>query len=165
MKNKLIIIAIAIFFSSCVTQRKCQIKFPPQVTTIIKDSIREVIKLRDTTIYVKLPADTVTISDTIYVKDGVTVFKEIKAETILATARVWIGQNRLNLTLADKDTTLTIKLKDALKTSEFWQSKYVNEKQVVEVKYTPKFIKVLAWIGGVCIILLILWLLRRFSII
>lgn len=163
MKFKILILLILI--SGCATEKRCKLKFPPQTETIIKDSIREVIKYRDTTIYVKLPADTVTTSDTIYIKNGVTVYKEVKAETKLATARAWIGQNRLNLTLADKDTTIEIKLKDALVSKEFWQNKYMTEKQVVTIKYTPKWINILAWIGGAGIILLILWILRKLKIV
>jgi len=159
MKKILILtILTGLIFSGCVTQRNCAKKWPPQTVTIIKDSIREKIVWRDTTIFVQLDPITVTKTDTIYIKNGVVQFREIKAESNYATARAWIGQNRLNLFLADKDTTLELRLKNALRDKEYYLSKWNNEKQTVNVPYTPKFWKLAGWTGIASIILLLLYL-------
>jgi ABC-type enterochelin transport system substrate-binding protein len=102
---------VLIILSSCATAKKCTKRFPPQTITIVKDSIHTEIQYRDTTVYIKLPVEKVVIFDTVFLKNGVIQFKEIKAQTNYATARAWIGQNRINLELTDKDTLLSIKLK------------------------------------------------------
>jgi len=63
MKGFILIILSVLLLASCVTQEKCNIKFPPEI--IIKDSVHTetVIKYKDTTIYV--PGDTIRITDTI----------------------------------------------------------------------------------------------------
>lgn len=163
-KSILIITAAAFLLSNCATQKKCARKFPPQTVTIIKDSIREVVTFRDTTIYIKLDPVTVSKTDTVYVKNGVTVFREVNAESNYATAKAWIGQNRLNLTLTDKDTTITVKLNNALKTARYWEMKYSTEQKTIEVKYIPKIIKILSWLGVAGLILALIWVLKKFKI-
>jgi len=154
---KYLLIALLVL-TSCVTQKKCNLRYPPQTITIVKDSIREKITYRDTTIFVTLPAKIVTVKDTVYVKNGLVSFRPVTAESNLATARAWISNNNISLTLADKDTTLIITLSNALKNAEFWQSKYNNEKHTVNVPYTPKFWKVTGWIGIITILLLLLFI-------
>lgn len=57
------ILILLLFFTSCVTQKKCEQKFPPTVTS------DTVVNYVDTTVYVSVPifikADTVSITDTI----------------------------------------------------------------------------------------------------
>ena len=157
MKTIIYTVIILTIFSGCVTQKRCNRKFSPQIETIIKDSIvyKERITYKDTTIYVKLPADTVYKKDTITIVNGNFYIAPIYAETKLASAKAWIRQNKLNLMLADKDTTLEIKLTDALKTAEFWEYKYKYEKQTVKVKHTPKFWKFTGWVGITSLLLVL----------
>jgi hypothetical protein len=152
---KILLITLVLISFGCTSQKRCIRKFPPETFTIVKDSIREIVTFRDTTIYIKLDPITITKTDTIYIKNGVTLFKQVNAETNLATAKAWIGQNRINLTLADKDTTIIITLKNALKSRDFWLQKWSSEKQVINVPYTPKFWKVTGWIGMISILLII----------
>ena len=158
----IILFLICFFLASCVTQKKCTRKFPPVTEIIIKDSIREVTIYRDTTIYINLPADTVYKKDTIIIKNGYFYIAPMYAETNLATAKAWISHNKLSLMLADKDTTLEVRLENALKTSQIWEFKYKNEKQTVQVKYVPKFWKVTGWIGIISVILIIMYIVTRF---
>lgn len=160
MKHILILILI-VTASSCVTAKKCSIKHPVKPELIIKDSIREVVTYRDTTIYIHLQGEKVTVHDTIFIKDGVIVFKPVNAESKFATARAWMFNNNIFLTITDKDTTLEIKLLNALKNASYWESKYKSEKIIEQVKYIPKFIKFLAWVGGICIGLLLIFVLLK----
>jgi hypothetical protein len=164
MKTKLIIfVAFVLLASGCVTQKRCNTKFPPQIITVTKDSIRTEIQYRDTTIFIKLPVEKVTVFDTIFIKNGVIQYKEIKAQTNYATARSWIGQNRINLELTDKDTTLIIRLNNALKIAKYWEVKATTETKILPPeKFIPKWIKILAWFGAAFIILTILFLVRKF---
>lgn len=60
---RLLLFLSIVLFTSCVTQKRCAEKYPPEVS--VKDSIieKEVITYRDTTIII--PGDTVQIIDTI----------------------------------------------------------------------------------------------------
>jgi L-lactate permease len=80
------------------------------------------------------------------------------AETNLATAKAWISYNKLNLLLTDKDTTIEVRLLNALKTSQFWEYKYKHEKEVVKEKYVPKFTKIMSKTGIILTLLLIAYI-------
>jgi len=160
----LIPILLILTFASCVTQRRCNTKYPPQTVTIIKDSIRTEIQYKDTTIFIKLPVEKVTVFDTVYLKNGVIQFKQINAQTNYATARAWIGSNRLNLELLDKDTTLKFRLENALKTAKYWELKATTETKIVEKLFIPKWAKALSWFGAAFIILTILFLVKKFLV-
>ena len=64
--------------------------------------------------------------------------------------------------MEDKDTLLMVKLENALKTARYFELKYNTEQKTVIEKYTPKWIKVLAWFGAAFIIITILFLVRKF---
>jgi len=149
---------LVLTISSCVTEKKCTRKFPPQIEVIIKDSIREVTIYRDTIIYLHLPADTILKTDTIIVKEGYLYIEPMYAETKLATASAWISYNKLNLLLTDKDTTIEVRLLNALKTSQFWEYKYKHEKEVVKEKYIPKFTKIMSKIGIALTLLIVAYI-------
>lgn len=163
MKKLTILLLTILLLSGCVTAKKCSQKFPPETVTIIKDSIREKTTYRDTTIFIRLEGETRMIYDTLYVNNSIVHYKSLIAETKYATARAWVALNRINLTLSDKDTTLEIRLKNALESKEFWQSKYMSEKQVIHVKQTPRFYKYLLWIDIFLLLGLALYLYRKFS--
>jgi len=162
MKTLFWTIIVLTLTASCVTQKRCNRRFPVSPETIIKDSIvyKERIAYKDTTIFVKLPSDTVYKKDTITIVNGYVYVAPIYAESKMASAKAWIRQNKLNLMLADKDTTIEIKLKDALKTAEFWEFKYKTEKQtiVVKEKYTPRFWKFTGWLGIILTLVLIAYI-------
>lgn len=151
-------LTVVLFATSCVNQKRCSRKFPPQTVTIYHDSIRQTIVYRDTTIFIEFPADTVYNSDTILIEKKQVLNTRITAESKMATAMAWISQNKLNLMLADKDTTIEVRLIKALKEAVYWQSKYHSDKQTVNVPFVPKFWKVTGWIGIISIILILLFI-------
>jgi len=160
--KKLLILILIVTASSCVTQKRCSIKYPVKPELIIKDSIREIVTYRDTTIFVHIKGETVFKSDTIYIKEGVILNKSISAESKLATARAWIGQNRINLLLTDKDTTLTVQLSNAIKEAKYYRERFEQQTIIPEPeKYIPKFVNFLAWVGGLCIGLLLIFVLLK----
>lgn len=166
MKTLFWTIIVLTLTTSCVTQKRCARRFPASPETIIKDSIvyKERITYRDTTIFVKLPADTIFKKDTITIVNGYVHVLPVYAESKMASAKAWIRLNKLNLMLADKDTTLEIKLTDALKTAQFWEMRFKTEKQkeIVRVKYVPVFWKFTGWIGIITFLGIILFLIIKF---
>lgn len=163
MKNILLIFFVVIF-SSCTTQRRCLIKFPPQSSTetIYKDSIHEVIKYRDTTVYVKIPGETIT--NTVYVpvnSPGQNYIPDTaRAENKYAIAKAWLDWPKIRLNLFQKPQTLEFDLKNAITERNTFKMLYEKEKskEVVQVRYVPKFVKILALWGVLSLLILIAYL-------
>ncbi|KKP52079.1 MAG: hypothetical protein UR43_C0015G0015 [candidate division TM6 bacterium GW2011_GWF2_33_332] len=151
MKTKLLLLAILILFlGSCVTQRKCASKFPPQSVTETKDSIvvKDSIIYRDRDVPYKIPGDTIRKDKPIPGIPEKINISPIILENTYAIAKAWIDNSRLKMELQQKDQVITFKLDSADKVSKHWEYKYKNEKQtiVVKEKYTPKVFKVAFWL-------------------
>lgn len=133
---KAIIAILLLGLASCVTQKRCFEKFPPQIIT--KDSVI----LKDTTIYVKqtivIPGDSVLIKDSIPCPD-VEYHKEARSSTGKTTARVDISKGQL--TVDCKVDSLT-KIIDSLQVKLQTKETYHSEIQVVEkpVKKTSAWV-------------------------
>lgn len=135
------------FFNSCVTQRRCLEKFPPEATIEIRDSI----SFRDTTIYVPIPAD--TIRDSIAVEcPEITPgspapkpknTKPVTVENRWSKATAWIENGKLKLDLMTNDTTLAFVIDSAV--SERVKQITINQQFVKPEKYIPKFYKIALW--------------------
>jgi hypothetical protein len=147
-------VLILILITSCSPAKRLErfyVRHPelkPQSSVEIKTEYIEKTVYRDTTIYITLPPD--TVEKEVIVKEliNVPVFtsEKVKAETNLARAESWIENTRLRLTLMDKDTTLELRLDNAVKESQYWQNKYEKETKVVTERYIPKFYKWCFWI-------------------
>lgn len=135
------------------------------VTTItIHDTLKEV---RDTTIYVKLPSDTIWKKVEVPLNpfpgsENVKINSDtLKASTNLAEARAWIYQSELNLFLADKDTTLEIKLENAIQQVTFWKEKYEEKQTVMTEKVAPLWIKYIAISAGFAWVIIAIFISSR----
>ena len=158
----LLLAAVMFFFPSCATQKRCSMKFPPKVEVIQKDSIYEIITFRDTTIYIQLEGKIVTKTDTVYVQNGVILNKEIRGESKFATAIAGIAKNKLYLRLTDKDTTLEIKLNNAIKMARYFEMKFNTEKKVEYIeKDLTKWQKFLIVSGIIFLGVILIWLLLK----
>jgi len=164
MKTKLTLIAFILLFSGCVTQKRCNEKFPPKSEIIYKDSIieREITVYVDTIIYVELPPKEVT--NTVYVPTPIT----FKSDTVFAvgdysTAKAWIAKRELKLKL-NEGAKFKIELNKAIRESTYWKERYINDKQteIVEVNKLKKWQISLMVIGLISILLIILKLVLTF---
>lgn len=103
--RKILILLTVLLASSCVTQRRCYEKFPPQDT---------LITWHDTVFFVSLKTDTVykygTITDTVYANTGT------------AGGSAWVINDTIYLNVWQKDTVLLYR--DSIKTVEV--TKVVN---------------------------------------
>lgn len=140
MKYILFIAAILIM-ASCVTEKKCNSKFPPKI--IVKDSIvyKDRLVVRDTTLYVTLPKDTITNYDTIYVKDGqALILKPLELIGAYSDAFAWISNNKLYGKLIEgKGDSLAFTLKGAIQERDVWKEKYQNKEVTRTIKENTKF--------------------------
>jgi len=143
-KYILVILAVvALFATSCVTQKKCNNKFPPQTITITKDSIvtKDSVVYKPLEVLVYIKGDTITKHDTVYVdkKTGLVNSKPIYVETEFAKAKAQVINSKLNLELIQKDSTFKVKTDSLLKEIYHWKEKYNS---VVSNRVVTKEIKV-----------------------
>lgn len=165
MKKVIYFIILALIISGCVSQKNCLRKFPPQEIVIVKDSIveKDTVIYSDIIHYDTIPGD--TIIDSILIKIPI---KKLDIDTLcldkyLAKSCAWVNGNKLFLELIQKDTIIHRILKDARiekqRLREYYQSRY--EKEVVRVKYIPKFHKFTMWFFvGFCGLSLIFIILK-----
>jgi hypothetical protein len=128
-KLGLIPCVILAFLTSCITQQRCFERFPP--VSSVHDSIiyRERTVYRDTIITIKIPADTVRIT-----QDIDSLIRPLVAENKYAKAIAEVYKNKLRLTLVQKDSEITVKLDSARKQTEYWQERWRTDRQVVTVQ-------------------------------
>ena len=146
--KKLLILALAITRTGCITEKKCQKKYPPRVdsTVIYKD----VTKWRDTVIYKELPP--LVIERYIDVKDT------LRLTGNYSKATSWVVGDKLHGLLKEGENPVKIEYK--IKEVEVIKTKVVRE--VERVKFVPKFTQWLAWVGVIALILIVIKVLLRF---
>jgi hypothetical protein len=140
-------------------------------TIIERDTIREshiITKYRDTTIYKHIKGKTVYIEKPVYIKEGVVNSEPIIQETELCKSTAQVINSKLINELMQKDTTLRIKLNDALLTitelrNELIKEKTENTKTIPIRKDTRfgKFAKKTVVILFVLIVLLIIAMIYK----
>jgi len=131
MNSKLFILAIAILFGGCATQKRCWEKFPPEIKT---DTIvhTETVYV-DTTIYVELPGEIDTVEVPVHIIDTVpgepivVTYEEAKAKTDFAEARAWVENSKLKLELIQKDSLIVVKLDSVIQIKDHYVELYTVE--------------------------------------
>ena len=153
MKNLFLILIISVFASSCATVNRCNRKFPPAESVIVKDSVvtRTITEYKDSLIYLTLPSDTFTKIEYAYrinpVNPSLIDIDSIMSENEFSKAFAWVQQSSLGLSLISKDTTLQFRLDSAIRESTHWNELYHLElkKEVKEVKFIPQFYRFCLW--------------------
>ena len=160
MRYLIIILTLLLSFS-CVTQKRCYRKYPPQTVIERHDStiIRDSIVFHD-----RIIKDTIH-ADTVFKEREVIRLKKIQippltVENTYSIASAWIENSKLKLQLTTKQQVIDRLLLNAERDATHWREKYITEKrtEIVEVKFTPKWIKTLAWIGAISILLILLFI-------
>jgi hypothetical protein len=162
----LIPILIILALTSCVTQKKCNSKFPPEVrierhdSLIIKDSI--IYKDRYVPYYIKGKTD--TIEKLIPVPEKINL-APMRLENTYAYAEAWIENSKLKMKLQLKDQVITFKLDSADKVAKHWERLYHETNQTIippPVRYTSKFAKVCIWYSVISIVIIIAYIFFKY---
>ena len=165
MKAVLVIIIVSLTVSSCVTQKKCNKKFPSKSDTIRIETVRDSLVYKDKIVEVKIPGETIIDSVIIpcppppptYIADTA------KAETEYARAFVWFSYPRIKLKLEQKASILEFKLDSAIKEAYQWRTKFEQITVIPQpVKYVPTFYKYCLGFSIGIIIALILSIVLKF---
>lgn len=159
--KKLLFLLLIQALSACVTQSKCDRKYPAQSTVTIKDSIIRTThtEYRDTTVYVYIKGETKYSTDTVWIKNGLAYSKKDHLCTSFAESWAWVENGRLYHNLIQKDTLIGKEVEDAVRmTWERAERFYSNsDKQVKQVRYIPKW----AWVALAIAVGLALWTVRK----
>lgn len=136
--NKLIYISlILLFFSSCITKEKCQRKYSPQIKTDSVYIVKEVVKYRDTTIYIKIKADTVFLSDTVILSDnGLIISDTVKSSLEYSYANSWVHNSKIHLQHIQKDSLIAKIIENAIKENS--KVEYIEKKET-KIETVAKF--------------------------
>lgn len=156
-----LIAIILICLNSCISQRRCNDKYPPVSSTNIKDStvITHITRYKDTIInkVVEIPSlikrDSVIFT---YQNGKVYPVKPLILKGRYSSSETWFANNKLYGQLTESGW---INIQFELKTkndSITILKKIVSEKQSVKVvKETPKLVKISAWFGLICFVLIL----------
>ena len=146
--------------SSCVTERKCMRKFPIVPEIVKKDSviIKDTIIYKDRIVNYYIKGDTQFVDKPVPVEKNITPIR-LELENDYAKAKAWVENSRLKLQLEQKDQVIELRLDSAYKEVRHWKEKWTNEKQtiVVKEKYTPKWVRTLAIVGGILTLIFLAW--------
>lgn len=128
MKTKIVILLLLVgVAASCTTQKKCFKKFPPPSPSTNVE-VKEVVKYKDTTIYVYLPADTVQKTDTIIIGvDGQVNYPLQRLDVNYAYATFQIKNSKLDFKLFQKESAIAQTIENAIKESSKTEVTVIKE--------------------------------------
>ena len=164
----IILLLISVSLSGCFTTKKrCLRLYPPEQSsdTVVISTVRDSVVVKDTTIFVDIPGETIfdSVPFPVYVDRDIKL-DTARAETEFAIAKAYYSNKAIHIYLQQKETTLSIKLDSALRESYQWEVKYTEilNKEIVKEKYIPTIYKVSFWIViGQLIIIILFFLARR----
>lgn len=171
MKNLIrlsIFLLIMVMLPGCfATKKRCLRLYPPtqSVDTVVHETIRDSIVIKDTTLFVNIPG--ITLHDSILVGPGNITSDTIILETDFARSMAWYRYPNIFSTLTQKDTTLQFQI-DSLRAEVYvWKDRYTEilNKEVVPVKYVPTIYKVSAWAWIGVLVMIIFRALKRFKVV
>ncbi len=120
-------------------QKWCARNYPP---TEKRDTITiHTVEMRDTIIYITLPADTITLTDTIYVTEGESGLETPKSYlfTRFAESYAWVQAGMLRHELYQKEGELADTIRNAIRENSTQEIITVDKFHPVEV--TPWWLK------------------------
>jgi hypothetical protein len=159
MKNKLIgLVFFALLLSGCVTQKRCDQKFPPQLITSDSVITNTITIYRDTTIYVYLPGDTVYDTVHVTIENGIANSRPSIHETDLAWSKAQVVDGRLIHELIQKDSVLARVIENAIRESATTTDRNRIKTEIIEKNYVTGWQWFQIWMGRLFGIILLLFI-------
>ena len=153
MKATISIILIAILITSCDPCKRLQRLCPVEVY----DSITYIETIKLDTLVITLPGDTS------YIEVPITTLEDlgILADNSKQKVELKVEDGIIKLRTICKEDSLQVVISELTKELSEKQIEVQYVDKPVPVKFTPKWVKTLAWIGVVCILLIILYILYK----
>ena len=143
MRNIVFLLLVSLLTGCFASKKRCERLYPVIVSTdtVVRETVRDSVVLRDTTIFVSIPGE--TLIDSVFVKPGIVLSDTIRLETSFALALAYYKTPKVHLILEQKGKNFEIELKNALQESYHWQELYTKilNKEVVKERYVPGFFK------------------------
>ncbi len=136
--------------TACVTKQKCERKFPARDSIVT--TVNTVTVIRDTTIYLEIPGDTVFIS--VPMVEG----EVSKLNTPMAISYAWVLSGKLNHRLEQRDTVVPKHIVGALKSTIEASSKEAVKTQVEFTNILSGFQWLQVYFGRVFIGMIIIFI-------
>ena len=165
--KKIIYLLVVLLLAGCVTQRRCNEKYPPVSSTNTKDSLVIKDSVVFKTVYDTIP---VTIKDTA-IKDSVRIVdgkglpktRPLILKGLFSTSISWV-ENGVLYGRLDEGGTIKIRVEKIMQERYYKErgSKIVEKKVIVTIKETPKGVKILAWIGGLSLVYFLFVIKNKF---
>jgi len=153
MKKLLLIFLFLSFIVSCSLERRLE-KYCPLCTQ--KDSIVTITQIRDTTI--NIPGETVFIEDTLFCDSLGNVYASRLAEKdgTIIKLQSRVRDNKYKV-IARVDTIYR-----TIKGNTVYKTQLITKTQKPQkIKYIPGWVNFLAWLGGIWLIIIILYIIYR----
>jgi len=153
VKKLFLFCLLLVFITSCSLEKRLA-KYCPLCTQ--KDSTTTIIQYRDTTI--NIPGETVYIEDTLFCDSLGNVYASRLAEKdgTIIKLQSKVRDNKYKV-IARVDTVYK-----TIKGNTIYKTKLVTKTlKPQKIKYVPGWINFLAWVGGIWLIILILYILYR----
>lgn len=163
----ILLLAVAYMATSCLTVDRIKRNCDTFAKVCIAETVKETV-YRDTTIYltdtvaIKMPADTVTIKDTVTIYNGLAWLPTVYREFGLVWVKAGVDASVLNVAAGIIDSTLlkpvtdTVIIKEAIK-----EQTTTNTPKPIEVKYIPKFYKFTFRVFWVLIVVFMGWVIIK----
>ena len=153
MKKLLLIFLFLSFIVSCSLERRLE-KYCPLCTQ--KDSIVTITQIRDTTI--NIPGETVFIEDTLFCDSLGNVYASRLAEKdgTIIKLQSRVRDNKYKA-IARVDTIYR-----TVRGNTVYKTQLITKTQKPQkIKYIPGWVNFLAWLGGIWLIIIILYIIYR----
>lgn len=148
--RKLILLALVVVATSCVTERRCNRRYPPQVTDSIY--INSVSVIRDTTILFQIHSDTIRAVTP-------SKFSYLSNKYSYTTARIDSGL--LYHELFTIKQSIPIRIDSVIRYVK--KTEYKDRERVVTERYTPKWVKLFAGLGIGSLALFLLYIVIKLT--
>ena len=166
MKNLVLLLMLLVSFTSCITQKKCQRRYPPEVITETKVVEKEKIVYRDTVIYREIPGKEVRVEIPVEVKTpyGVPIKTPVFIDTMMiqndyAMAFAWVNNSVMGMQLNTKPQKFQFDLKNQYLYS--YLEKGASKKEVEIREVVPLIYKISLGILILQLIFVVLYLLWK----
>lgn len=173
--KKLIMFLIPLFFlfNSCITQKRCNEKFPPiSKVEYIHDSIHDSIYVteikRDTIVEIKVGRDTTIYdTDTVIINKGVVNSNSVTVNGEYAKATAWVKNSKIVLKLEEFSKVLKLQLKDVITERNTYESLYKHyykeSKGTKVITKNSRIANISIGIVSALLLVLITYLIVRFK--
>ena len=151
MKKLAILVVIVSILSGCITEKRCNRKYPP--TQIDSVYINNYTYVHDTTVIFSIQSDTVWAVTPDWQPSV------LSNKYCVSTAYVRADSLYHTLMLTGQDVPITIK--DAIKYVTL--TKYRDRTVIKQVKFIPRFYKIMSWFGIGAFVLFLLFVITKFT--